>query len=61
MNAQSIEKIHAARHAGITLEELAKVLLETIWAMDNDQRAHLRAKLHSRLGFSPNSSDGKPP
>jgi hypothetical protein len=45
---------------GMTTEQLMDAVLETVRAMDADQKAHLRAKMNRRVGIAPKTSGGKP-
>jgi hypothetical protein len=57
---KQIEREHAARHSGVTMEQLGEAMLRTVRAMPPDERAHLRAKLDKSLGFAPKTNGGKP-
>ena len=55
------ELVHEQRHGGgVTMEQLGQAALETIRAMDADQKAHLRAKMNRSVGIAPKSSNGRP-
>ena len=44
----------------MTTEQLMDAAIETIRAMNPDEKAHLRAKMNRGVGFAPKSSEGKP-
>jgi hypothetical protein len=39
------EQEHAARHSGVTMEQLGEAMLRTVQAMTPDEKVHLRAEL----------------
>ena len=53
-------KHHPQMRNCMTTEQLMDAVLETVRAMDADQKAHLRAKMNRSVGISPKSSEGRP-
>jgi len=61
MSDAESDRIFLLTHSvGMTTEQLMDAAIETVRAMDADQKAHFRAKLNRSVGISPKSSGGKP-
>jgi hypothetical protein len=59
-NEQSDALFRQRNGDSMTTKQLMDAVIETVPAMDSDQKAHLRAKMDKSLGFRPKASGGKP-
>lgn len=58
LRRQDIERAHAARHSGLTMDQLGEAMLQTVRRMSPDQKAILRARMLRSVGLI-KSSEGK--
>jgi hypothetical protein len=54
-----MEIAQAARHDGMTTEELGDAMTQTVQQMPPDEKAHIRAKLDRSLGIPPKTTNVK--
>jgi hypothetical protein len=49
LTRQDIERAHAARHSGLTMDQLGEAMLETVRQMSPQEKAELRKHLDEQF------------